>query len=261
MRALSIGATGMQAQQTNVEVISHNIANLNTTSFQRRRAEFQDLLYQNQRRMGSASSDAGTVVPVGVQIGLGVRTAAVYRVTEQGNLNLTENPLDLAISGDGYYQINLPSGELAYTRAGSFQLDNLGRIVTVDGYTVQPGFTIPNNTISITVNPNGQILATLDGQLQPQNIGQLQLARFANEAGLISIGDNLYKETPASGGAQVATPGTNGFGSIRQGFLETSNVNAVEEMTNLISAQRAYEINSKIIKTADQMLQQSANIR
>ena len=261
MRALSIGATGMQAQQTNVEVISHNIANINTTGFQRRRAEFQDLLYQNQRRVGSPSSDAGTVVPVGVQIGLGVKTAAVYRIGEQGNLTLTENPLDIAINGEGYYQITLPNGQTSFTRAGSFQLSNTGQIVTVDGYVVQPGLTVPNNALNININPNGEVLVNIEGQLQQQNIGQLTLARFPNEAGLLALGDNLYTETPASGAAQTANPGTDGFGSIQQGFLETSNVNAVEEITNLISAQRAYELNSKIIETADQMLQQASNLR
>ena len=261
MRSLSIGATGMLAQQLNVEVISHNIANMNTTSYQRRRAEFQDLLYQNLRRVGSDSSDASTTVPVGVQVGLGVKTAAVYRITEQGNLTLTENPLDVAINGEGYFRITLPSGDTAYSRAGSFQLDGDGDVVTVDGFTVKPGLTVPPNAVDISVNASGEVLVSLDGVTAPSNIGQLELARFPNDAGLLAIGDNLFLETPASGGATVAAPGTAGFGTIQQGFLETSNVNVVEEITNLITAQRAYEMNSKVIETSDQMMSTLTNLR
>lgn len=261
MRSLSIGATGMLAQQLNVEVISHNIANMNTTSYQRRRAEFQDLLYQNLRRVGSDSSDASTTVPVGVQVGLGVKTAAVYRITEQGNLTLTENPLDVAINGEGYFRITLPSGDTAYSRAGSFQLDGDGDVVTVDGFTVQPGLTVPSNAVDIAVNASGEVLVSLDGVTAPSNIGQLELARFPNDAGLLAIGDNLFLETPASGSATVAAPGTAGFGTIQQGFLETSNVNVVEEITNLITAQRAYEMNSKVIETSDQMMSTLTNLR
>lgn len=261
MRSLSIGATGMLAQQLNVEVISHNIANMNTTGFQRRRVEFQDLLYQNLRRVGSDSSDSGTVVPAGVQVGLGVKTAAVYRISEQGNLTLTENPLDVAINGEGYFQITLPSGETAYTRAGSFQLDNDGDVVTVDGFTVQPGLTVPTNAIDITINASGQVLVSLDGQTAQQNLGQLELARFPNEAGLLAIGDNLFLQSPASGQPATAVAGSPGFGTIQQGFLETSNVNVVEEITNLITAQRAYEMNSKVIETSDQMMASLTNLR
>lgn len=261
MRSLAIGATGMLAQQLNVEVTSHNIANMNTTAYERRRAEFQDLLYQNQRRVGSASSDAGTIVPVGVQIGLGVKTAAVYRITEPGNLVLTENTLDLAINGQGYFQVELPSGETAYTRAGSFQLSEDGTIVTADGYTVQPGITVPTNAIDVTVNASGEVLVSLDGQTQPQNVGQLELATFPNEAGLLAIGDNLFLESPASGASATAAPGTAGYGILQQGFLETSNVNVVEEITNLITAQRAYEMNSKVIETSDQMMGTLTNLR
>jgi flagellar basal-body rod protein FlgG len=251
----------MLAQQLNVEVISHNIANMNTTSYQRRRAEFQDLLYQNLRRVGSDSSDASTTVPVGVQVGLGVKTAAVYRITEQGNLTLTENPLDVAINGEGYFRITLPSGDTAYSRAGSFQLDGDGDVVTVDGFTVQPGLTVPSNAVDIAVNASGEVLVSLDGVTAPSNIGQLELARFPNDAGLLAIGDNLFLETPASGSATVAAPGTAGFGTIQQGFLETSNVNVVEEITNLITAQRAYEMNSKVIETSDQMMSTLTNLR
>ncbi|MEM7197925.1 MAG: flagellar basal-body rod protein FlgG [Pseudomonadota bacterium] len=261
MRALSIGATGMLAQQLNVEVVSNNIANLNTSGFQRRRTEFQDLLYQNLRRVGSPSSNSGTNVPVGVQIGLGVKTAAVYRITEQGNLTLTENPLDLAINGDGYFQVTLPNGTTAYTRSGSFQLSNTRQIVSPDGYPILPNITLPANVVDVTVNPNGVVSAQLDGQVAPQVLGTLQLARFPNEAGLLALGDNLLQQTQASGAPVVANAGAPGYGSLQQGFIETSNVNVVEEITNLISAQRAYEMNSKIIETADQMLATASNIR
>ncbi len=254
MRSLSIAATGMLAQQLNVEVISNNIANMNTTGFKRQRAEFQDLLYQSQRRVGSTSSDSGTIVPVGVQIGLGVKTASVYTINEQGNLQSTENPLDLAISGGGYFQISLPTGETAYTRAGSFQLSPTGQLVSVDGYTVDPAITIPANAIQITVNSSGQVLAQIAGQVAEQNVGQLTLANFANPAGLSPVGDNLFLETPASGSATSGNPGVTGLGTILQGFLETSNVNTVSEITNLITAQRAYEMNSKVIQTSDEML-------
>ena len=261
MRSLSIGATGMLAQQLNVEVISHNIANMNTTAYTRRRVEFQDLLYQNQRQVGSTSSDTGTVVPAGVQVGLGVKTAAVYRITEQGNLTLTENSLDVAINGEGYFQVTLPSGDTAYTRSGAFQLSPTGEIVTVDGFTIQPGITIPNNAIDITVNASGQVEVKIDRTVTPTVAGQLQLAVFPNEAGLLAIGDNLFLETPASGTAATGNPASTGFGSLQQGFLETSNVNVVEEITNLITAQRAYEMNSKVIETSDQMMATISNIR
>lgn len=254
MRALSIAATGMHAQQTNVEVISNNIANMNTTAYSRRRAEFNDLLYQNLKRQGAQSSDTGTLVPAGVQLGLGVRTAAVYRITEQGSLTNTDNTLDLAIEGKGYFQVTLPSGETAYTRAGSFQLSSTGEIVTNDGYTVQPGITIPNNSTDITINASGEVWVKLDGQTTQTNVGTLQISTFINEAGMEAIGDNLYMETPASGAPTTGTPDTTGFGSILQGYLETSNVNVVSEITDLISAQRAYEMNSKVVTTSDEML-------
>lgn len=261
MRSLSIGATGMLAQQLNVEVISHNIANMNTTAYTRRRVEFQDLLYQNLRRTGSQSADDGSLVPVGVQIGLGVKTAAVYRITTQGNLTLTENSLDTAINGKGYFQIALPNGETAYTRAGAMQMSDDGTIVTVDGFAVDPNITIPADAIDVTINSSGEVLVKIDGQVAPQNVGQFQLATFANEAGLLAIGENLYLETPASGAATTGVPGTDGFGKLQQGFLETSNVNVVEEITNLITAQRAYEMNSKVIETSDQMMATVSNLR
>jgi flagellar basal-body rod protein FlgG len=254
MRSLSVAATGMLAQQLNVDVISNNIANLSTTGFKRRRAEFADLLYQNFRRVGSQSSDSGTIVPSGVQIGVGVKPTAVYRITEQGNMQVTDNPLDLAISGKGYFQVELPNGDTAYTRAGALARSSDGTIVTPDGYTVLPGITIPDDAVSITVDSSGEVFAQIDGQVAPQNLGQLELATFPNEAGLEAIGDNLFLETQASGGPITATPGTDGFGTIQQGFLETSNVNVVAEITDLITAQRAYEMNSKVIQASDQMM-------
>jgi len=261
MRSLDIAATGMLAQQRNVEVVSNNLANMNTTAFMRRRTEFHDLIYQDLRRVGATSSDAGTIVPTGVQLGLGVKLAAVYRIHEQGNLTATDNSFDLAIQGKGYFQITLPTGETSYSRDGTFQLDATGQLVTHDGYTVQPGITVPANAIDISINGSGEVLAKVQGQTALSNVGQLTVATFPNEAGLESIGGNLYLETPASGAATTSTPGTTGFGSVLQGFLETSNVNAVEEISNLISAQRAYEMNSKVIKTSDEMLGTLAQLR
>ena len=261
MRSLNIGATGMLAQQLNVEVISNNIANMNTTGYKQHRAEFQDLLYQNLRRVGSGSSDAGTIVPTGVQLGLGVKSAAVYRISGQGNILQTENPLDLAINGRGFLQVELPSGETAYTRAGSLQLSPDGDIVTADGYVVQPGITIPTDAVSISVNESGEVYVDLDGQVAPVLVGQFELANFANEAGLDAIGQNLLMETAASGNASVATPGSAGFGLMIQGALETSNVNVVSEITNLITAQRAYEMNSKVIESSDEMMRTVTQLR
>jgi flagellar basal-body rod protein FlgG len=254
MRAMNIAATGMLAQQTNVEVIANNIANQNTTGFKRQRAEFQDLLYQTERRAGAQSSDTGTIVPVGVQIGIGVKTAAVYRITTQGNLTTTSNPLDVAIQGRGFFQILQPDGTTAYTRAGSFQLSPTGQIVTADGFTVQPGITVPQNTVAISINASGQVQAQVAGQTAPQTVGQFQLANFPNEAGLEALGNNLFLETPASGQPITGNPTAIGFGSLNQGLLETSNVDIVSEITNLITAQRAYEMNSKVIQTTDQMM-------
>jgi len=261
MQSLNIAATGMNAQQMNVEVISNNIANMNTTGFKRQRAEFQDLIYQDQRRVGTASSDAGTVVPSGIQLGLGVKTAATYRVNEQGALILTDNQFDLSIRGEGYFQITLPNGNTAYTRAGSFQLDQNGTLVTPDGYTVQPGITIPNDALGVTINESGQVFAQIDGQVDEQNVGQLQLAIFQNPAGLENVGNNLLLETAASGAATGGAPGAAGFGRLQQGFLESSNVDPVQEITSLITAQRAYELNSKVIETSDQMMSTVNNVR
>ena len=254
MRAMNTASTGMMAQQTNVEVIANNIANLNTTAFKRQRAEFQDLLYQSERRVGATSSDTGTIIPAGVQIGIGVKTAAVYRITTQGNLTQTSNPLDLAIQGRGFFQVLQPDGTTAYTRAGSFQLSPTGEIVTADGFVVQPGITVPQNTLAVTINPSGQVLAQVAGQVAPQTVGQLDLANFANEGGLTALGSSLFQETPASGSPVTGAPGSVGFGTLNQGLLETSNVDVVSEITNLITAQRAYEMNSKVIQTSDQMM-------
>nr|WP_295105522.1 flagellar basal-body rod protein FlgG [uncultured Caulobacter sp.] len=261
MQALRTAASGMSAQQLNVEVISNNIANMNTVGFKRQRAEFQDLLYQQVERAGSQSSSNGNIVPTGVQVGGGVKAGSVYRITEQGTPTQTDNPLDVAIQGKGYLPILLPSGETAYTRAGNFSTNDQGQIVTEDGYTVQPGITVPQNATDIIISKTGLVQVKLDGQPQPQTIGQIQLANFMNEGGLEQIGDNLLLETAASGAATLAAPGEPGFGMLMQHYTEASNVDAVTEITSLITAQRAYEMNSKVITTADQMLQATSQLR
>ena len=254
MRSLDIAATGMLAQQRNVEVVSNNLANMNTTAYMRRRTEFHDLIYQDLRRVGTTSSDAGTIVPSGVQLGLGVKLAAVYRIHEQGNLEATDNTFDMAIQGKGFFQITLPTGDTAYTRDGTFQLDADGQIVTHDGFLLEPSISIPSNAIDVTINQSGEVLVKIEGQIAFSNVGQIQIANFPNAAGLSAGGSNLMIETPASGAPITGNPDSTGFGSILQGFLETSNVNAVEEISNLISAQRAYEMNSKVIQTSDEMM-------
>lgn len=260
MRALSIAATGMLAQQTNVEVIANNLANMNTTAYKQQRAEFQDLLYQNVAQPGAQSSDSGTLLPSGIQLGAGVRTAAVYRINTQGTLTQTGNPYDMAINGQGYFQIQMPDGTDAYTRAGNFALSPEGQLVTQDGYVVAPGIAVPANATGVTINSQGQVQASVPGQTAPQTVGQLTLTRFPNEGGLSAVGNNLLTETPASGSPQSAVPGSPGYGQIQQGFLEGANVNAVEEMTSLITAQRAYEMNSKVITAADEMLQMTSRL-
>lgn len=261
MRSLTTAATGMFAQQMNVEVISNNIANATTTGFKRQRAEFADLLYQDLRRVGTQSSDSGTIVPAGVQIGVGVKPVAVYRIHEQGNLQMTDNPLDVAIKGRGFFQVDLPDGTTAYTRAGSFKLSNDGTIVTADGFNVVPSITVPADTVSLTINASGQVEATVAGNPTPQLLGQFQLANFVNEAGLDAVGDNLLLETEASGSPTTGNPGSTGFGTLQQNFLETSNVNIVSEITDLITAQRTYEINSKVIQASDDMMGTMTQIR
>jgi flagellar basal-body rod protein FlgG len=261
MQALSIAATGMQAQQTNVDVISHNIANMNTTGYKRQRAEFEDMLYQNVERPGSTSSASGAILPMGIQLGAGVRTAAVGRITEQGGMSQTGNAYDLAIDGRGYIQVTLPSGQTAYTRAGNLAVNADGVIVTSDGYPISPSITVPPEATAIQISRDGIVEATLTGQPAPQQLGQIEIANFINPAGLESIGDNLSLETPASGQPNTATPGSPGFGTLMQGFLELSNVNAVEEISSLIVAQRAYEMNARVITAADEMLQTTTQVR
>lgn len=261
MRILEIAATGMMAQQTNVEVISNNIANINTTSFKRGRAEFSDLIYQSQQRQGTFSSDAGTIVPVGVQVGLGVKPAAVARITEQGSLQQTGNRLDLALQGRGFFVVRMPDGTQSFTRAGTFQLSPEGAIVTPDGFELDPSITLPEDVTDIEVNRSGEVFAFTPGQQQAQLVGRFTLATFINEAGLEAMGDNMFRETLASGQPLLGLPDEDGVGSIRQGYVENSNVNVVEEVTDLISAQRAYEMNAKVIETADQMSQRVSNMR
>ncbi len=256
MASLQTAATAMLAQQLNVDVIANNIANVNTTAFKRQRAEFVDLLYQTETQVGSTTSDTGTVTVTGAEFGTGVKLGSVYRMHEQGNMLSTGNDLDLAIRGKGYIQVSLPNGTTAYTRAGSLQLDPTGQLVTPQGYTVQPGITVPGGAVSVTINSSGEVLVKLDGQTALSNVGQLQLATFANEAGLKALGDNLLAESAASGTPVVGAPGSTGFGNFLQGFLETSNVNMVQEITALIAAQRAYELASKVVQTSDEMLNQ-----
>ena len=255
MRSLDIAATGMQAQQLYVDVTSQNLANINTTAYKLQRPEFEDLLYQNQRAAGSKSSDNGTLVPTGIQIGLGVKLAAIDRNTSQGTLTQTSAPLDMAIQGRGFFQITLPSGQLAYTRAGGFQVAADGSMVTSDGFQLTPTISIPQNATSISIDQSGEVSATIPGQTTPQVLGQLQIVNFINEAGLQATGNNLYTETAASGAPVIGTPGLDAFGTILQGFLESSNVNPVTELTNLIKAQRVYEMNSKVVTKTDEMLQ------
>jgi flagellar basal-body rod protein FlgG len=261
MRALRTAASGMAAQQLNVEVISNNIANMNTVGYKRQRAEFQDLLYHNVERMGAQSSAQGTVVPTGIQIGAGVKAGAVYRITEQGTPQQTGGRFDMAIDGRGYFQVLLPSGETAFTRAGNFALNGEGQLVTDDGYAVQPNISIPQDAVDVSISKSGQVQVITAGQTEPSIVGQLELATFFNEAGLEAVGDNLLMETAASGAANVGTPGEVGFGQILHGYTEASNVDAVAEISALIIAQRAYEMNSKVITTADQMLSVSAQVK
>lgn len=260
MKSLQIAATGMMAQELNVEVISNNIANMRTTGFKRLRAEFQDLLYQDLRRVGSASSDSGTTVPTGIQIGFGVKTGATSRIMSQGNMTNTDKELDVAIRGEGFFSITLPNGQTAYTRDGSFELDPQGQLVTLDGYQVQPGITIPDNATSITINRTGGVEVLVGSNTTPTEVGQLELARFINKSGLNAMGDNLYLETPSSGSATQGSPGDAGFGDVLQKFLESANVNAVSELSDLIAAQRAYEMNAKVISASDEMMSTTTNI-
>ncbi|MES2034167.1 MAG: flagellar basal-body rod protein FlgG [Pseudomonadota bacterium] len=261
MQALRTAATGMSAQQLNVEVISNNIANMNTVGFKRQRAEFQDLLYQTIERAGAQSSDQGTVVPTGVQIGGGVKAGSVYRITGQGSMTNTGNPFDIGIEGRGFFQILLPSGETAYTRAGNLSVNDQGQMVTDDGYQLQPSITIPPDAMDVVISKSGQVQIVKEGESTPEIAGQIELATFVNEAGLEAIGDNLFLESGASGPAVTGAPNSIGFGQLMQGYTEASNVDAVSEITALIVAQRAYEMNSKVITTADEMLQAANQVK
>lgn len=253
MKALAIAATGMNAQQLNLEVIANNVANINTTGFKRARAEFSDLLYQVERAQGVPNASNQAIVPEGAHIGLGVKTSAVRNLHIQGPLVGTSNSMDLALVGRGWFQIENPAGDTVYTRAGAFNTNAQGELVTIDGYKVVPGITFPEDTSEIMITRTGQVFARLGNNTEMQELGQLTLANFVNEAGLEPMGDNLFKETPASGPAIVGVPDDPGFAHIQQGYLEGSNVDPVKEITDLISAQRAYEMNSKIIQAADEM--------
>jgi flagellar basal-body rod protein FlgG len=250
----------MQAQALNIDVISNNLANVNTSGFKRSRADFQDLLYQTLRPAGVTSA-AGSEVPTGIQLGQGTRPVATQKIFLQGDYQHTQNDLDMAIEGDGFFQILQPNGEVAYTRAGSFKLDSEGRIVTSDGFAMEPEITIPANSVAVSIGTDGTVSVLLAGETEPSEIGNIQLVRFINPAGLSNIGRNLYEQTSVSGEATVGTAGEEGYGTIAQGYLELSNVSVVDEMVNMITAQRAYEINSKSIQTADEMLQMANNLR
>ena len=255
MQALHTAATGMAAQELNVQVISNNIANLRTTGFKKQTAAFQDLIYEHVRRVGAQASDQGTIVPVGVDIGGGVKTVGTPRSMTQGTLSQTGNDLDLAVSGEGFFKILMPDGTYQYTRDGTFQMDNQGRVVTAQGNPVQPTITIPNNASGLAVNEQGQVSVTLPGSSTSTILGQIGLTRFINKAGLQPVGSNQFTETPSSGPPQDGTANTEGYGKITQGTLEQANVDVVSEMSDLIAAQRAYEMNAKVISAADQMMQ------
>ncbi|MDZ7590145.1 MAG: flagellar basal-body rod protein FlgG [Rubrivivax sp.] len=254
IRSLWIAKTGMEGQQTKLDSIANNLANVSTNGYKRAGVVFEDLMYQNLRTAGAASSDQSQL-PTGLQVGLGTRVAASTRNFSQGTLQQTGGNLDVAIKGQGFFQIQLPDGSTGYTRDGALQVDTNGQLVTQAGHAVQPGFTIPANATGVTITPDGTINVTLPQQVAPQSVGQLQLASFVNPAGLDARGGNLFLETDASGTANVGTPGADGLGLVQQGFLEGSNVNVVEELVSMIATQRAYEINSKAIQTSDQMLQ------
>ena len=257
-QALWIAKTGLDAQQTRMSVISNNLANVNTTGYKYSRPVFNDLLYQTVRQPGAQSSQ-NTEIPSGLMVGTGVRTMSTQKFYSQGNIIQTENPMDIAISGRGFFEVLLPEGETAYTRDGTFQIDSQGQVVTSNGYTLQPTITVPANTQSVTIGEDGVISALVSGSATPTQIGAIQIADFINPAGLQPVGDNLLKETAASGTANTGTPGTTGLGRTLQGSLESSNVNVVEELVNMIETQRAYEMNSKAISTSDQMLQYASN--
>jgi len=261
IRALWTAATGMAAQQLHIDVISNNLANVNTAGFKRSRVDFQDLLYQTIRPAGTTEA-TGSRVPTGIQVGLGTRPAGTQKLFTPGEIKATENPLDLAIEGDGFFQILMPNGETAYTRDGTFKLDSTGRIVNSDGYALQPEITIPAEATAISIGADGTVEVYMPGQSEPQAVGNVQIAKFANPAGLTNIGRNLLTTAGASAGEPVIdTPGLNGLGTLAQRCVEMSNVQVVDEMVNMITAQRAYEVNSKAIQTADEMLGIANNLR
>ncbi len=259
MRSLWISKSGMEAQQTQLDHISNNLANSGTNGYKRSHAVFEDLMYQKLRQSGANSSEQ-TQLPTGLQVGLGVRPVATSRQFSQGSLQQTTNYLDVAIKGNGFFPVSMPNGTTGYTRDGSFQLDNQGQLVTNNGYQIQPGITVPANATAVTIGADGTVTAAISGQNTVQNLGQIQLTNFINPAGLEPRGENLYTETPASGTPQTANPGTDSTGTLAQGFVETSNVNVVEELVTMIQTQRAYELNSKAIQTSDQMLQRLAQL-
>jgi len=260
LRSLFISASGMEAQRLNLDVIANNLANANTVGFKKSRADFQDLMYQNLRTPGATSAE-GLQIPSGIMIGLGVRPIAVQKIFTQGDFVQTGNSLDMVIEGDGFFQVSLPDGTIAYTRAGAFKLDSEGRIVNSDGYLLEPGITVPADTLSITIGSDGKVTVLQAGSSTPVEIGQIEIAKFTNSAGLMPIGKNLFLPTDSSGEAITGIPGSEGMGTIAQGFLELSNVNIVEEMVNMIISQRAYEINSKAIQASDEMLQAINNLK
>jgi flagellar basal-body rod protein FlgG len=260
IRALYTSSSGMQAQQLNLDAIANNLSNVNTAGFKRSRVDFQDLLYRTFRAPGTVSAQ-GTTIPTGIQVGHGARPVATQMIFSQGDFQQTENPLDLVIEGPGFFQIQRPDGTTAYTRSGAFKKDSTGRIVTSDGFFFQPSITIPTDATSVTVGADGTVSVTQPGQTTAQQVGAIQLARFVNPAGLVSIGRSLFVPSQASGDAIVANPGTDGMGTLAQGYLEMSNVKVVEEMVAMITSQRAYEANSKAIQTADEMLAITNNLR
>ncbi|MBK4715445.1 MULTISPECIES: flagellar basal-body rod protein FlgG [Tenebrionibacter/Tenebrionicola group] len=259
IRSLWIAKTGLEAQQTNMDVISNNLANVSTNGFKRQRAVFEDLLYQTLRQPGAQSSEQ-TTIPSGLQLGTGVRPVATERIHSQGSLTQTNNSKDVAIDGSGFIQVLMPDGTTGYTRDGSFQIDQNGQLVTASGYQIQPAITVPQDAKSITIGKDGIVSVTIAGQTDPQQVGQLTLATFINDSGLESLGENLYRETQASGAPNESTPGLNGAGTLKQNYVETSNVNVAEELVNMIQTQRAYEINSKAVSTSDQMLQRLSQL-
>jgi flagellar basal-body rod protein FlgG len=260
IRALSTAATGMQAQQTRLDVTANNVANVSTPGFKKARAEFADLMYQTMKSPG-APTGAGTAAPTGLQVGMGVRVAGTQRMQSEGDLQQTGNPLDVAIEGSGFFPVTLPNGEVGYTRDGSFKLDAEGKLVTSDGYSLATEIAVPPEAQSIAIGADGTVSCTVPGETAAVEVGKIELAAFANPAGLTAVGKNLFKETSASGAAIVGTPGQDGLGTLSQGALELSNVKVVEEMIDLISGQRAYEVSSRVIKAADEMLAQTANLR